>query len=117
MYSAPICHSRECDGVSSYVPNSTNGAAPAIQEISAQPEVTPHPYYSYILNVMDNDDVVALFTLQLSTRISLMCCPPTHRSFTYTGGAMLLLNLLRGFCMFLARAFKHHKEVRAAFKI
>lgn len=47
MHSAPICHSWECGGVSSYVPTSTDGTTPTLREISAPPEVTPLPYYSF----------------------------------------------------------------------
>lgn len=48
MYSAPICHSWECGGVSSYVPTSTDGATPPLRGVSAPPEVTLLPYYSFL---------------------------------------------------------------------
>lgn len=51
MYSAPICHSWECGGVSSYVPTSTDGTTPPQRGVSAPPEVTLLPYYSFIPSV------------------------------------------------------------------
>lgn len=48
MYSDPICHSWECGGVSSYVPTSTDGTTPPLRGVSAPPEVTLLPYYSFI---------------------------------------------------------------------
>lgn len=48
MYSAPICHSWECGGVSSYVPTSADGTTPPLRGVSAQPEVSLLPYYSFI---------------------------------------------------------------------
>lgn len=48
MYSAPICHLWECGGVSSYVPTSTEGTTPPLRGVSAPPEVTLLPYYSFI---------------------------------------------------------------------
>lgn len=48
MYSAPICHSWECGGVSSYVSTSTDGTTTPLRGVSAPPEVTLLPYYSFI---------------------------------------------------------------------
>ena len=48
MYSAPICHSWECGGVSSYVPTSADGTTPPLRGVSVPPEVTLLPYYSFI---------------------------------------------------------------------
>lgn len=48
MYSASICHSWECGGVSSYVSTSTDSTTPPLQGAPAPPEVTLLPYYSFI---------------------------------------------------------------------
>lgn len=96
MYSAPICHSWECGGVSSYVSTSADGTTPPLRGVSAPPEVTLYsPYYRfYIFSVMDNDDVVALFSLLSQpgscincsfSCIIVMCWFASHRSVTYTG--------------------------------
>lgn len=51
MYSAPICHSWECGGVSIYVPTSADGTTPPLWRVSAPPQVTLLPYYSFILSL------------------------------------------------------------------
>lgn len=49
LYSAPICHSWECGGVSSYAPTSTDGTTPTEREkFQPPPKVTLLPYYSFI---------------------------------------------------------------------
>lgn len=73
MYSAPICHSWECGGVSSYVPTlrwwrratTTRSFSPA----SGHP--TPLLQF-YTFGVMDND-VVALFSLLWRPRSCINC--------------------------------------------
>lgn len=89
MYSALICHSWECGGVSSYVPASTDGAAPPLREFQpAWGHPTPLLQF-YTFRVMDNDDAVGLFSLmwQAHSRsfscISFMCRLTFHRSVSY----------------------------------
>lgn len=108
MYSAPICHFRECGGVSSYVPtfhcrhhtSTTRGFSPAWGH--------PTPLLQfYTFSVMDNN-VVALFSLLWQPHscinnsfscISFMCLLASRRSFICTGELNMTEFIKQNFCL------------------
>ena len=95
MYSAPICHSWECGGVSSYVPTSADGTTPPLWGVSAPPEVTLLPYYSFIPS--------AWWIMMLL--LYLVCCgnyahaPIAHSVAFHLCAGSVLMDLLAMLCM------------------